>query len=310
MRSGPPPPLHPTVVFADYKGESLPIVTVVSETPQVVVDGKRKGITGRKARFTPLRGVAFAPGSIEMKSMKAGSHRTDLVLMFSTGGEVSGGTISAKSDFSATVVPSQDYKDCYIAIVFYDQAFVAGRTDTHNAFVQFEKIKDLVGGKENTITLNFGYITPREGMQLGYFPLFFTNGIEIRSNQCELTAQFFRRIEMIRHEAMVKAYCEKHSSPTSNLKLEPYLRIPALFTDPEILSAAPASTSVSFMVDRDGTVESVQFDDRLPRPVSNVLRRTLNGWLFMPRIKEGRPERTLVKVPLVLRDEPPPAPAP
>jgi len=303
-RSGPPPPLHPTLVYADYKGQSLPVVSVSGETPQVEVDGKYKGIAGRKARFTPLRGSTFAPGMIEMKAMQAGSRRTDLVLMFSDGSNVSGGTINARSDFSATVVPSQDYKDCYVAIVFYDQAFVEERTDTHNAFVQFEKIKDLVGGKENTITLNFGYLEPRQDLQLGYFPLFFTNGVEIRSNQCELTAQFFRRIELIRHEAILKAYCEKNTA-TASAKLEPYLRVPVLFPNKEVLVSAPATTRVSFMVDADGKVESLQFEEALPAAVSSVLTRTLNGWLFLPRIKAGRPERTLVKVPVVLRTDTP-----
>ena len=296
--AGMPPPLHPTLIYGDYKGQSLPVLGVSGETPQVKVDGKKRGLsTGRRAKFEPRRGAQYAPGELELRDMRASSSKTELVLMFETG-NVSGGTLRAGSDFSATVIPSQDYSDCYVAIIFFDQGFLEGSASAPGAFVQFERIKDLVGGKPNQIRLNFSYVET-EGRRLGFFPLFFTAGLEIRTAQCELIAQFFHRMEQARHDRIVAAYCE--ANPSKTAPVEAYLKIPPIFLDPTVLEGAPPKAEVSFMVNEDGRMESLQFEKPVPPEVSAVLRRTLNSWLFLPRLKEGRPMRTMVRVPLQLK---------
>jgi hypothetical protein len=294
-----PPPLHPTVIFGQNKGKSEPIVAVRGESPQIMVDGKLKSLPwGKDVHYMPMRAAGFAPGSIALRKMEANSFKTKLVLMFSTGGEVDGGTLNAGSNFSATLIPTQDYKDCFAAIVIFDQDYLEDKTDQHNAFVQFEKVPDLIGGKENKIKLHFGFINTEE-RRLGYFPLFFTAGREIRTDQCETTARFFRKMELTRHQMLLKGYLEKNAA-TPALALQPYLRVPPIFTEPAILADAPDKVGVSFLVNEEGQMENLQFESPLPNDVSVVLRRTLNGWLFLPRIKDGRPMRSVVRMPLEL----------
>ncbi len=296
---GYPPPLHPTIIYGTFKGRTLPIVGVAGQTPQVEVDGALKRLgTGRKVRFEPRRGSDYAPGEVSLRNLRASSSRTNLVLMFSNGGQVSGGTLNARSDFSATVVPTQDYTDCYVAIVFFDQAYLDGDTPVHNASVQFARIPDLKAGVENEVTLNFNYID-NTGGRLGFFPLFFTRGLEIRSDQCLVVAQFFRRMEDRLHDALVAAYLEKNAGKSA--RPEAYLRIPPLFLGADDLDRAPAEAEVSFMVSEEGRVENLQFDTPLPGGVRDVLHRTLGAWLFFPRLSEGRPARTMVRMPLSLK---------
>ena len=305
--SGPPPPLHPTLIFGDYKGKSLPIVSVNDESPEVMVEGKLKRLqSGSKAHYQPRRGVAYASGSIDLKNVNLSSSKTNLVYMFQDGGEVSGGTLSANSEFLARVNATQAYTDCYVVIVFFEQAYLPDETNNPHATVQFKKVRDLVPG-ENKIKLSFGYLDFGE-RSTGYFPIFFTHGLEIRSDQRELIAQFFHRMEMTVHEMYLKDYLQKY--PDKSKQVNVYLQVPPLFPDGTDFSDTPATVSANFMVSEDGKVESLQFKEHLSPEVGGALRRTLSGWLFFPRLKEGRPVRTMVSVPIVLKpDEPPKAPS-
>lgn len=297
--TGTPPPLHPTIIEGEYKGKSLPIVSVVRDTPQVEVDGKLKHLTGgSKTSYLPKRGARFAPGSIELRSMKVNSSKTKMVLMFRDGGQVDSGPVSESSEFFVTVVPTQDYHECYVALIFFDQGYIEGTTDQPGASVQFEAIKPLVGGKENKIKLDFGFVD-FGARATGFFPIFFTRGLEIRSDQCELIARFFRHREMSIHEQILKSYQSKNAS--QSVALKPYLQIPPLVPD-EMIPATPLSIPTTFMVSEAGTVESLQFEGAdVPTSILAPLRRSLNGWLFLPRLKDGRPVRTFVRVPILLQ---------
>lgn len=296
---GLPPPLHPTVIMSDYKGKTLPIVGVSGDSPEVDVDGKRKSLPrSSKAGFSPVRAARYAPGSLQLRNMQVNSSSLHLILMFESGGEIDNGAISSRSDFTAEVTPTQDYHDCFVALVFFDQEFLEGGSDTPNAFVHFQNIRELVGGKPNKLAIRFGYIDA-QGKRLGFFPLFFSNGVEIRSDQCELTARFFRKIEEKRHAAVVRSWVEKHAGATQ--PPQAYVQIPPIFDDPAALENAPDTVNASFMVSEEGIVQSLQIDGKIPEDVSTVLRRTVSAWLFVPRLKDGRPERTFVKVPIALK---------
>lgn len=296
--AGTTPPLHPTIIEGTYKGKSLPILSVVHDSPQVEVDGKLKRLPqGSKTSYTPRRGAIYAPGSVQLRAMNLQGSKTNMKLLFPGGGEVDGGTISASSEFSVTVIPTQNYPDCYVALIFFDEGYIEGTTDQPGASVQFEAIKPLVGGKENKIKLHFGYID-FGARPTGFFPLFFTRGLEIKSDQCELVARFFRHREMTIHDYLLKSYREKNSA--QSVALKPYLQIPPLVPD-ELIPETPLIIETTFMVNEEGMVESLQFESDVSTAVLSPLRRSLNGWLFFPRLKDGRPTRTMVRIPIQLQ---------
>lgn len=303
-------PLHPTIIQGTYKGKALPIIAVHNESPEVEVEGKLKRLPqGSKTSYTPLRGAGYAPGTLKLGAMKVTGSKTNMVLMFPGGGQVDGGTVSSSTEFTVTVTPTQDYSDCYVALMFFDQGYIEGTTDLPGASVQFEAIKPLVGGKENKLKIHFGYVDFGE-RHIGFFPLFFTRGMEIQTDQCELVARFFRHREMTIHEHLLKSHREKNAN--QSVPLKPYLQIPPLVPD-DLIPPTPLAIDTTFMVSEEGTVESLQFESDVPTAVLSPLRRSLSGWLFLPRLKDGRPARTLVHIPLVVqrtKSEPPPPPAP
>jgi hypothetical protein len=225
--------------------------------------------------------------------------KTNLILMFDNGGQIDNWTIRASTEFVATVTPTRDYEDCFIALVFFDQGYLEGRTNQPEASVQFERIKNLVGGRENRVKVNFQYVEFGE-KRIGFFPLFFTRGVEIRSDQAALIGRFFHKMEESTHDRIVENFLSKGADKT--LPPQPYLKFPPLFDDPASLEKAPDKITVSFMVAEDGRVESLQFEDKVPSDVSTVIRQTLTAWKFLPRLKEGRAARAMVKVPLILRE--------
>ncbi len=295
MRS--PAPLHPTVLVADYKNQKLPIVNAAGMDPEVEYDGKLKKLSSH-ARYLPLRAMTFAPGSIEIEDQQANSQHTGIVYHFSNGSEVSGGTADEHSDYGATVVPSESYKDCYLAVLFFDQGFMKGTEDPGSIIVFFQHIDDLVAGKPAKVRMKFGYMDEDQVKKLTFFPLIFSGGREIKSNLSEYSAIFFRRLELVQHEKILSDYIAKNVGKDAPLK--PYVRVMPKLPDKIDLQTLPAQVDASFMVDEEGTVYSVQIETPVEHEAEEAIHDALRGWLFLPRLKEGRAIRTMVRVPIKL----------
>jgi hypothetical protein len=289
------PPLHPTVLLTAYKGEEEPIISVRVDEPRVEVEHKQHMIS-RSASFQPIRGAAFAPGSIQITGEHADSKYMQEVF-YNSGGD-RGGHWDDHSDFQATLTPSESYQDCYMAVLFYDAKFMKGTQPLPSISVVFQEVGDLVAGKPKTVKMRFAYIDPSKTPNLTFFPLMFTHGEEIKTNHSELSARFFRRLELMRHEKMVADYKSKNVGKDAPLK--PYVRIMPKFPDNLDVSKLPPVIKTSFMVDSDGTVYSVQIEDAIDKEAEEAIHQALGGWLFFPRLKDGHGERTMVRVPLQL----------
>jgi len=300
------PPLHPTLLLTSYKGKEEPIMDVRVDEPEVEVDNKLHGISLR-ASFQPIRGASFAPGSVKVTDQHAGSRFIKEVIMFSNGDEVSGGDWDHHSDYEATLTPSESYKDCYMAVLFFDAAFIKGNESSTKVSVVFHEIGDLVAGKPRKVQVRFGYMEPDEKNPRTFFPLIFTHGLEIESNHSDYSALFFRRLELTRHEQIMADYKAKNVG--KDMPLKPYVRVMPKFPNSLDLGKLPAVTKASFMVDEDGTVYSIQLDEDLNKEAATAIHDALRGWLFFPRLKEGRAERTMVRVPIQLHPEAKAAPA-
>ena len=60
----------------------------------------------------------------------------------------------------------------------------------------------------------------------------------------------------------------------------------------------PTSVNAKFAVTETGEVDSLELDQVLDVQVDRAIRRALDGWLFMPRLRKGYPVRTMISVPL------------
>jgi hypothetical protein len=145
------------------------------------------------------------------------------------------------------------------------------------------------------VVIHSAYVVP-PNVRYHFFPLIYSKGLEIRTDQSELSADFFRRGEMAAHEALLERYRQRN--PEADRPASPYLRFqPQLPIDVDPRSL-PAVITVKFAVTEAGEVDSIEIAQVLAEPVDREIRRAVNGWLFLPRLKKGYPVRSFIEVPL------------
>jgi hypothetical protein len=290
-------PLHPTIFTADFKGKSYPVIAASAEVPEIEADGKLRKLYSDQSYQTP-RAVGFAPGFVTFKAQHASSNMTTMSTRLTgpgmAGSMVPGGTTSESGQYDCTLVASEAHADCYLAVVFF-RVDDAGNPLAGTTAIAFRQIGDLVAGREVKVTVNGSYFAP-PGVKAAYFPMVFSKGLEIRTDQSDNAAAYFRRGEMAVHGALLAHY--RQQNPTSDKPASAYLRFrPELpiGVDPRSL---PPTITAKFAVTESGEVDAVEIDQVLDVKVDQELRRAFSGWLFMPRLKKGIPVRTMITVPL------------
>ena len=290
------PPDHPTMIVAEYKGETLPIVAAYQMDPEVEYKGELRRLPTDRATFQPRRAAAFAPGSVEITDQHANARKLGIVYHFANGGEAKGDTLDEHSDYEAILHPTASYRNCYIAVMFVDKDFMSGLGNSPSSIVLFKHINDLVAGKPEKVQTTFGYIEPEKFKKLVFFTLVFSGGMEIKSSSSAYSAAFFRRVELTEHEQILTNYKTKNLG--KDHPLTPYLRIQPEIPEGIDWKTFPSTVNASFMVDENGTVYSVQIETKIPHEAEVAIRRALRGWLFLPKLKQGVPTRTMANIPL------------
>ena len=169
--------------------------------------------------------------------------------------------------------------------------------DTHSIALAFGEIGDVPAGRETPVKINCVYAVP-DGGAYYLFPLIFSKGVEIRTDQSDFAARFFRQQEMVAHADLLARYREKF--PSADHPAVPYLRFPPLLPDGIDPRSLPA-IEARFAVMETGEVDSLEFTQVLDPSVDQAIRRAVNGWLFLPRLKKGMPVRTMVERAAYLR---------
>jgi hypothetical protein len=299
LQDGREPPLHPTVIITEYKGKSYTVSNVHGEYPGIYIDGHAKRLYG-KQKYQPLRAVGFAPGFVRFKSQSASSQTKTLTWHLAESGALAvnenlpGGTYSATGIYHCTLIASEAHTDTFIAVIFF-RTDLSGAPDLSSSAIAFREVGPLPAGTEEDVTINCSYVAP-PGQHYYFFTLVFAKGQEIRTDQSEFVASFFRRQEMASHRSVLEKYFLQFGG--SNRPAVPYLRVPPQLPSGVNPSTLPSSIKVRFMVTEGGEVDSLSLDPALDPQVSRELCRSLDGWLFLPCLKLGYPVRTPVETSL------------
>jgi len=295
-------PPHPTVVMTTVEGQRLPVIGVNRDKPQVAFKGGRRSVA-TDAGFFFERTAAFAPGRIDISNPEM----TETTLV-RTGLVDYGGSrrVDLGMDYRATLRPTRPYQDCYLVLVFVNPDFMAGSTDEPGTGFLFHRIGDLDPDKPTKIHFAMGREVPRDQRKKRWsFVLLFSGGVEIRTNQAEGPASFFRRLELIAHRRILAADRERNAR--GNRAAQACLAMPPVWPDGTDLTALPPEIHAVLVVGGDGTVRSVDLREALPEPVARVARQTLGAWLFLPALEDGRPAQAKVEA-VVKAAGPGPAP--
>jgi hypothetical protein len=288
-------PLHPSAVTTIREGKTVPVVGVAGEKAQLEVDGK---ITeARKdSAYSFVRMPGFGPGSVTVSS-----HEIKQVVKETRSAD--GMAINELSDrdptaqYHATLSSEAAVPDAFLVLVVFDKAFLSGLTATPNTAVFFKQLGTLDAGRAKEISLELGKFSETARQRMEYFPLIFTGGREVRTQLAELSAAFFRKLELSRHSTIVTGYVGKNAD--ADKALQPYVRISPMLP-PQPANTVPTKVNAKMSVADDGTVSQVELQGEIPADVKTEVERALKAWLFLPQLAKGKPTATKAMVPLTI----------
>jgi hypothetical protein len=289
-------PWHPTRIEAVLKSGNYPVVSADANSAQIELNGKIVPLN-HDATFVPARANSFGPGSIEITDQKPS---LDTAANPTAGVEVD---LRPKHGvrYNATIASSLDFDDCYVVLVFH---YINFQDPTRNALrirFFFQRIGKLVAGKETSFEMQISRKALRDfSPGVRFFPLFFSHGREIRSNQSGVSGAFFHDMECERHFFIVDSYLAKNPT-TTVAAAQPYLTVWPLL--PAGITRAQAPEQVELWVDARGLVTAVDIDFMLPPALTTELVRAYGGWLLLPRLENGHPEKSRVMVPVKFPSE-------
>ena len=287
------PPLHPTILRSAYNGHYYPIVAVRGDKAEILVDGQLRAVDPHDG-YDPARARAYGKGYVQFSTQNASWQVRTMNYRFGNGSEVPGGTLTKSGTYEATLLPAESHDDCYLAVLFF-QLDEQGEPKPDTIALAFGQVGSLAAGNPTKISMDEAYV-PGTDVRFYCFPLLFSRGVEIRTDQSEVAARFFRWQEMRIHRKLLANYLKQN--PSANLAAQAYMRIPPLLPDEVDVKKLPAVIHTSFMVSETGEVESLQIDESVDASVSEAIRRAINGWLFTPKLENGRPSRVMIRLPL------------
>jgi len=292
----PPPPSHPTVLMAQYKGSAHPVIAVEKETPIILIDGKRTRVRGNVALSTE-RVPRYAGGTAGFSGLKVGGLNvvqtvSDHNALFAP----SGPTVAGYVEFSSVVTASDELPDCFLALVAFDPGFLNGTVAQPQAQIRVRELGTLKAGQRTPVTFSTNpFSTPQAR---AVFVLLFSEGKEVRTNMTPVADMFFQSRERAVHAAVVAQWIAQHRGADQPVK--PMLQIPPHFAS---TAGFPREISATLTVGADGRVTDVALSEPMPGAAENLLLRTLHGWLFLPKLEAGTPTVTRVAVPLQFKGD-------
>lgn len=286
-------PPHPTLLLAEYRGATHPVVAVEKEEPVILVEGRRKTLRGNiplsTERLPRYAGAKAAITSVKIEGVQVVTAMTE----FSAAEAAASprGTLGGYVEFTGTITAEQDLADCYLALFAIDDDFIRGISDRPNAQIRVRQLPDLRAGQAAPVKFSTTPFLQKGKVQV--FALLFAGGDEVSTDQNATAARYFLRREQVIHAATVKHWLEENHQ--GSRPVQPVLQIPPLFASTE---GFPPAAVADLTVAADGTVLNVSLDRTFTPNAEATIRRTLGAWLFLPKIQDGVPSLTHVKVPL------------
>jgi hypothetical protein len=287
-------PPHPTLLVAEYRGGTYPVVAVQGETPVALVEGKLKKLSGRiplqtnrVAGFCATRAQLILGQIANLQIVTAASeHEIEQVV------GTPGATIGGYVEFNATVTAERDLKDCYVAFVSFSAGFLAGSTDRPAAQIRVRQIADLPARQPVKIKFSTEPFLG-DSREQKVFVLLFSGAEEVFTGGNTIAWRYFQQREQVIHRAAVAAWIKRHAGETQPAR--PSLQFPPVFSAAPTL---PAEVAADLQVGADGRVVAVNLPTGLAPRAREEISRTLHAWLFLPQLASGSPVASRVRVPL------------
>lgn len=285
-------PPHPTVLLVEDGAQRSPVVKVIGTDPVIHTDATEKRIRNRVSYYA-MRAPHFGDGEVRFTSLAINGTTYHSTANYDDLPSPSAPVIGGAYEFEARLVPTVDLKGAFMAVLLFDTAFLNGAAATPAAEIIVNAIPELPAGRESTVKFR-STIAQRRG-QTGYLPLVFAaGGGEVRSSASDFTARYFQRVERELLAGAVARY--RAQFPAEDRPAAPFLTFQPIL--PDGARKPTEALMAELNVGADGLVREVALPGTVEPALSSVLRDTLSGWQFLPRLKSGQPAPARIQVPL------------
>ncbi len=275
---------HPTLVTAQYKDMLLPVIKVKKLTPIVIVKGKEKKLKFNRF-YIPQRTDGFSDGYIEIHSMKNairhGANRSS--------GTSHGGVVY----FDAVITSQRTMSGGYALLAASNVKSRADDATFINTSFIARELPKLTAGQETTFSFAAN-LENADTSPMDFFVQFFdSNGREILTNKVEKAWKYYALLEKVQHHEALEKYLLM--SVGKDLQAFPVVHPKPVFPEGTVV---PEDATAIMTISPEGYADGV-----ITRGLSDALNeaaiQALEGWLFMPQLKAGKPVASRVQVPIV-----------
>ena len=285
-------PPHPTVLLVESGESQLPVLDVAGASPVVEIGGKKTKLRS-DAVFFAERAPHYADGDVRITKMSVNGMA--LVATVDSMADVSrvGGKLGGTAYFEFTANASVDLKGAFVAVLIYDQAFLADDRVNPVTEIVVRELPTLWAGEDTKLTFSSPLSDPKARPGVLMF-IFAAGGGEVRTNFSAQTGRYFQRIAQSRLAAALPKYLAE-PGPVDRAAV-PALRFNPILPENVIKPKAPID--VMLEVSEKGWVTRVELPAEIDPRLATSLRANLQGWMFLPRIVSGTPVATRIKLPL------------
>jgi hypothetical protein len=294
------PPLHPTMLSAEYQKTSYPVIAAEKDRPAVIVAGARK-VLSAKAPLETARAARYHPVRARLDTRIVESTFYDLA-------DLSGRRFPAQDmDIKAAVdvTAEAEVADAYLLVIAeHPSALSEEGAARIPPMLRLQAVGALRADETKHVELTLRLVSPQrlagrgqgrpgDGLARILYWQLFSEGVELQTNLSVEVSTFHRRREEQALKVAVAAWLKENAR--RDRSLQPFLQIPPLLASKEGL---PSSVLATLVVEPDGLVSSVALDPAPALGPRAALESALGGWLFLPEVRAGYPVGTTIRVPL------------
>jgi hypothetical protein len=289
-------PPHPIMVMAAYRGAQYPVISAEKESPVILFQGKRLTLP-KETELTTERVARFASAQAEITGELL--NRRELV-SDKPSDRMSKGQ---RFDLKLTVKSSHAVEDCFVVLVCFDDDSLKDSDVPPFSQIRVREINALKAGLATEFSFSSDVIFPLRFtdkpaalaslIKMHVVWRLFVAGEEMRGGESPAAKDFFRNRELLAHRLAVSAW--KRQNRDGDQLTRPVLMIPPILESTDNL---PKNAHAILFISAEGLVTYVALDPSFPSPEEDIVLDALSAWLFLPAIKNGRPEPVRVNLPL------------
>lgn len=282
-------PPHPTRIRVQYEGNFYaPVANMKGDDPIVYVKGKKERIRNKPV-YKAIRARKYSSKSLTVLSANLDGNQREFagVTPSDSTPEPLRSTKNGQGELTVTLKSEHTLKNAYIALIPIEPS----RLDFQSIFVH--GLPKIPKGRPTQVKFTSNLFSQAKDTPY-CIQIFDKGGAEIQTNVHHQGWEFYTKMEQQAHADVVLKYLSQHQG-------EDYPARPVLFITPILPSGSAIPTTpviARFWIAPNGHVEKTTLDGNYDPVVEATIKDSLQGWLWIPRIKKGLPVASQIKVPI------------